>query len=148
MQMGVNGTDKQTLIDALSLSADYILGCNPNSFVYITGLGTRHPMEPVHLDSLTFIKSNQGKPMPGIPVYGPANDVGGASYEVRPRNLFYPDFLETTPVALRYMDLRTAIHNNEFSVWEMQAAEAQLFAVLVGQGMMPSDLPGPIDKSD
>ena len=54
----------------MSLEADYVLGCNPLGMTWITGLGTRSPMSPLHNDAMTFIKHNKGV-LPGIPVYGP-----------------------------------------------------------------------------
>ncbi|MBT3180876.1 MAG: hypothetical protein HN337_00035, partial [Deltaproteobacteria bacterium] len=71
---------KQEYFNAISLSADYALGGNPNGLVYFTGLGSRNVKEPLHLDSLAFVKMDIGRPMPGIPVYGPVDDIGGAYY--------------------------------------------------------------------
>ncbi len=129
----------QEYFDALSLAADFILGANPAGLVYITGLGSRHPMEPVHLDSLVFIKQGNGFPMPGIPVYGPVDSFPGAYYAEPAGAVFYPPFDEQ-PRALRYADVRTVPPCNEFSVWEMQAPLAQLFSLLIAPNMSPACL--------
>ena len=138
----IDNNQRQDIIDALSLCADYVLGDNPNGFTYITGLGTRHPEEPLHLDSLAFIKEAQGKPMPGIPVYGPVerDGLGNNSYLNSGLSKFYPAFYDL-PEGLRYGDVRVFVNDNEFSVWEMQAPLAELFALLINNGMSASDLP-------
>ena len=139
----LSSSQKQDIFDALSLCADYVLGCNPNSFVYISGLGTRHPEEPLHLDSLAFVKESQGKPMPGIPVYGPVEQdgLGHPSYINSALAVYYPDFNTGTPKLLRYGDVRVFVNDNEFSVWEMQGPLAQMFSVLIAPGMTASSLP-------
>jgi len=50
---------------------------------------------------------------------------------------FYPAFIQR-PEALRWADVRTIPQFNEFSVWEMQAPEAELFAVLLGLPTLPT----------
>lgn len=129
----------QSYFDALSLAADFILGANPAGLAYITGLGTRHPMEPLHLDSLVFIKQNNRPPMPGIPSYGPVDSFPGASYSQPAGAAFYPAFNEQ-PRALRYADVRTVPPCSEFTVWEMQAPIAELFALLIALQMSPDIL--------
>ncbi len=138
LQMGIltSATDKQAYFDSLSLAADYILGGNPNGFVYITGLGSRHPMEPLHMDSLIFTKEGKG-PMPGIPTYGPVENIDiNTTYLQATMKAFYPDF-NTLPLLLRYGDTRPFVTCNEFSVWEMQGPLAELFSILLGPNMMP-----------
>jgi len=133
---GLSAQQEQQYIDALSLAADYVLGGNPNGLVYITGLGSRNVEEPLHLDSLVFIKQGKG-PMPGIPVFGPTTSTPTASYTLPTLAAFYPAF-GLRPEALRYADVRTVPNFNEFSVWEMQAPESELFAVLLGQPTLPN----------
>jgi endoglucanase len=129
----------QSYFDALSLAADFILGANPAGLVYITGLGSRHPMEPLHLDALVFIKQHNRPPMPGIPSYGPVDSFPGASYSQPAGAAFYPAFNEH-PRALRYADVRTVPPCSEFTVWEMQAPIAELFALLIALQMSPESL--------
>jgi hypothetical protein len=128
--------------DALSLSADYVLGANPNGLVYITGLGSRHVEEPLHLDSLVFVKQGLGV-MPGIPVYGPVDDPPGASYSAATINAFYPS-MGSLPPALRYADVRNVVQCNEFTSWESMAPHAELFAMLLGKAQITPQnwLPG------
>jgi hypothetical protein len=147
LQLGGLPADKQReYFDAMSLAADYVLGCNPASYVYVTGLGSRHPEEPVHTDSLAFIQERGMPPMPGIPAYGPVNEMPGAFWYDPIDAAFYPAFGDQ-PLALRLSDTRASVNMNEFSVWEMQAPLAELFAALLAPGMTPpaSWLPGGAD---
>jgi endoglucanase len=132
---------RQPYIDAISLSADYMLGCNPMGRVFITQLGTRFTTDPRHADSNRFIYLGMGA-MPGIPSYGPTKSLPNLpSYEFGGR-LMYPTFDEL-PLLRRYADVNTFINNNEFDV-RPQVANAELVAVLLPPGMQPPEswLPG------
>ncbi|SPE36609.1 conserved hypothetical protein [Candidatus Sulfopaludibacter sp. SbA6] len=127
---GLSPQQKQQYFDALSLAADYVLGANPSGLVYITGLGSRPVEEPLHLDSLVFIKQGKG-PLPGIPVFGPTAAAPKAAYTLPVVEAFYPAFARR-PEAFRYADVRSVPNFNEFSVWETQAPDVELFAILWG----------------
>jgi endoglucanase len=132
LQMGgLDPSVHQQYLNALSLAADYVFGGNPNGLVYITGLGSVSVQEPLHLDSLVFLKRGKG-PMPGIPVFGPTSSAPKAPYTLPAIAAFYPAFAQR-PLGLRYADVRTVPNFNEFSVWETQAPEAELFAILLGE---------------
>ena len=142
----VSAAERQQMFDGLSLAADYILGGNPDGLVYLTGLGTRRVEEPLHLDSLAFIKAGQG-PMPGIPAYGPSDEMycPSCDFTAATRAAFHPAYTQL-PRARRFGDVRLLIVNTEFSVWECQAPHVELFAVLMRgtAGILPpaSYLPG------
>lgn len=127
----------QDLIDALSLAADYVLGANPNGMSYITGLGSVVPQQPLHTDSLAFIRDKGLPPMPGIPVYGPVVSMPAARWYAPLAVAFHPSFA-SHPLALRHVDARTAVNMNEFSVWESQAPLVALLATLAPKRMPPS----------
>jgi endoglucanase len=135
---GLSDAKAKTYLNAISMSADYVLGGNPNGMAWITGLGSRHPEDPDHHDSLAFIKQGKG-PIPGIPVYGPTLGVPSpASYDYM-EHIFYPAF-DQQPTLRRYSDTHYFIVNSEFTVWECQAPQTQLFAMLVAPGMTtPAD---------
>lgn len=140
MQLGdLTENESRDTFDILSLAADYMLGCNPNGLVYITGLGSRRVQEPLHLDSLVFIKRGKG-PMPGIPVYGPVDDLPNVPWEKPTLATFHPRF-DRHPKARRYGDVRTLVECSEFTVWETQAPMAQLFAILLGPGWTQDKVP-------
>lgn len=131
----------QSYFDAISLSADYVLGANPEGMVWITGLGSRHPEDPLHLDSLAFIKEGKG-PVPGFAVFGPTKGISGMSYYDFGKNTLYPPFMEH-PLMRRYADIHTFVINNEGGC-QAAALHTELFGMLLAPGMMPppSWLPG------
>ena len=140
---GLSAEARQRYFDALSLSADYALGCNPISRTYLTGLGTDTPNEPLHLDSLAFLKDGM-PPVPGIPIYGPVRRIPAASYYDPIEAAVYPAF-DSQPQGRRLIDSRTAVVSSEFTIWENQAPFTELFGALLGAGETappPSWLPG------
>ena len=149
LQLGDVPEDRrQHWFDAISVAGDYVLGANPAGMVWITGLGTRHPREPLHLDSLVWIARGR-PPVPGIPVYGPVHSLPGAPYYRPGEATFHPPFAEH-PVMRRYGDLRTFVTNNEFTVWESQAPHTAHFGALLADGMRPPRawLPGQRDHDN
>lgn len=121
--------DAQGYFDALSLAADYALGGNPGGMAYVTGLGSVSPQEPLHTDSLAFIKDKGMPPMPGIPVYGPVDAFPGPSWYAPLKAAFYPSF-DQKPMGLHHVDARTAVNMSEFTIWESQAPLTALLATL------------------
>ena len=142
---GINDAEKQEALNALSISADYMLGCNPLGMVFYTGLGSRRVEEPLHLDSLVFMKKGKG-PMPGIPVFGPVDGPPMQYWSKAGTDAFYPPMNEA-PHALRYGDIRTFVVTNESTVWGDYAPNLKLFSILLGYNMMPpkSWAPGQAD---
>ena len=139
---------RQRYFDAISVAADYVLGANPAGMVWITGLGTRYPREPLHTDSLVWLKRGRSA-VPGIPVYGPVHSLPGAHYYRPGEAAFHPAFAEH-PLMRRYGDLRTFVNTNEFTVWETQAPHTEHFGALMADGMTPprSWLPGQRDHAN
>jgi endoglucanase len=119
----------QKYIDALSLAADYALGANPMGMVVVTGLGSVSPQEPLHGDSLAFIKDKGMPPMPGIPVYGPVRSFPAPAWYDMLEAGFYPSYGQQ-PMGMHHVDSRTAVNMSEFTIWENQAPLTALFATL------------------
>lgn len=134
---GLSKAEHQDIINILSLSADYILGCNPLGMVTYTGLGSKRVMEPLHLDSLVFAKKGLG-PMPGIPVFGPIDGPPGQPWSRATLGKFYPP-MEKLPRMLRYCDVRTMVMTNESTTWGDYAPNVKLFSTLVSDNMMPPE---------
>ncbi len=132
---GLTEEARQRYFDALSVSADYALGANPWGRTYLTGLGTDSPNEPLHNDSLAFLKEGM-PPVPGIPIYGPIRSIPGASYYDPVEAALYPRF-DMRPPGRRVIDSRTAVVSSEFTIWENQAPFTELFGALLGAGMEP-----------
>ncbi len=133
---------EQQAFDMLSLSADFMLGCNPLGITFYTGLGSRPPEEPLHLDSLVYIKQGLG-PVPGIPVFGPTNGPL-VHYWVQPTlDEFYPQ-ITALPLLLRFGDVRTIVECSESTTWGDYGPNMKVFATLLAGGMTPpaSWLPG------
>lgn len=129
LALGYGSPEEQAQwLDAMSLSADYVLGANPAGFVYVTGLGFNSPREPLHLDSLVWLKKGK-PPVPGIPVYGPSSDIPGHDWYKHGLRAMHPKYSEL-PRMRRYVDIRTFVVNSEFTVWETQAPHAAHFAFL------------------
>ncbi|MBX3176552.1 MAG: Ig-like domain-containing protein [Candidatus Hydrogenedentes bacterium] len=138
MQLGNPSTQQfQDAFDLISLSADFMLGCNPAGISWITGLGSRSPQYPLHLDSLYYIRQGLG-PVPGIPIYGPTDTLRPSSYYTYGARLAYPSYTNSPPFR-RWSDVHTFVISNEFTVWENQAPAAQLFGLLVAPDMMPPE---------
>ena len=133
LQLGsLSKPEAQRLFDTLSVAADYVLGANPAGMVYITGLGTVSPREPLHLDSLVWKKKGKA-PVPGIPVYGPTSAPLPQHEWYKPGlSVFHPPF-EDHPPMLRFGDVRTFVVTSEFTVWEVQAPHVEHFAVLLSR---------------
>ena len=143
MQLGgISSTDRQTYFDTLSLMSDYVLGANPMGMSWVTGLGSKSPVNILWGDSIAFMLLENLPPMPGIPVFG-VGDIGWANYYRYGRNATYPNF-ESRPTLRKYADVRTFIQNNEFTINETQSIITKLFAILVAPDsyVPPSWQPG------
>ncbi|MFA5147285.1 MAG: glycoside hydrolase family 9 protein [Candidatus Omnitrophota bacterium] len=127
----LSAEERQRYINAISLSADYVLGANPYGTAWITGLGTRHPREPLHSDSLALLMDGQGL-LPGIPVYGPVGYLPGNAYYDFGEYMFYPQFGDH-PLMRRYADIHSFVNTNEFDIG-VQAGQSTLFAMLLDPG--------------
>lgn len=132
----LNAEDAQQAYNAQSMSADYSLGGNPEGMCWITGLGSRHPKEPLHLDSICFMAEGK-EAVPGITVFGPTQELPGNWYYDRGRHVFYPP-VTNHPLMRRYGDIRSFVTQNEGGS-AMSAAQTQLFAVLLGTGLKPAE---------
>jgi endoglucanase len=83
----------------------YILGVNPYSMSYITGVGTTRPMNPHHRPS-----GSDGipEPVPGLLVGGPD--------QYRDDAILAGRFTATTPPALCYADVQASYASNEICI--------------------------------
>ena len=89
--------DEEYRLAALSC-LDYVLGKNPTGFSFVTGFGSKYPMNPHHRIS---VADGVFEPVPGMVVNGPtyqANDVGTP----------YP-----SPTAKKYLDHYGSYATNE-----------------------------------
>lgn len=140
---GLNATQQQDYFNAMSLAADYVLGCNPMGYTWITGLGSRNPQDVLHLDYLTFLAEGKGV-MPGIPVYGPTAGFSTLAYYLPSIDAFYPEIANpSTPTELplmqRFGDTKTFVTSTEFDTTAVMAPNTELFAALLKPGMTLSN---------
>ncbi len=112
-------TQDQTYLDAVSQLADYALGLNPLGKSYVTGLGENPPNNPLQLDSYFTHERGLGN-VPGLVVYGPVENPGGADWERAVWENVYPAW-QDLPQQRRYTDGWSLIGANEFTTWETMA---------------------------
>jgi len=130
LQLGlIADSEKQNLIDALSLDEDFMYGANPPGISWTTGLGSRYPMEPLHIESLAFMKDGRDA-VPGLSLYGISLNAPRQSYYMPVSAMFYPDYA-TQPPLFRFADDRTYVISSEFTVTETLTPNALLLSVLL-----------------
>ncbi|MDY0287614.1 MAG: glycoside hydrolase family 9 protein [Sphaerochaeta sp.] len=125
---------RQRYLGILSQFGDYALGLNPLGQSFVTGLGTKQPASPLHLDSWFTRKGEPGTVVPGILVYGPSLDRSSAEYQKVVSDLLYPRWSEL-PLQRRWADGWSLVNNNEFTVWETSVWNLVLYGVLYDAGL-------------
>ncbi|MBN1420266.1 MAG: beta-propeller fold lactonase family protein, partial [Planctomycetes bacterium] len=114
--------------DAAARLADWALGANPVGWCFTTGLGSRPPYNPLHLDSYVHLSEGLG-PAPGIVIYGVTGPPGGSPYVKAVTQHLHPS-MDELPPARRVTDGWSVVAQNEFTVWETMAPNAFLHACL------------------
>ncbi|MBD3265793.1 hypothetical protein GF373_03920 [bacterium] len=97
----------------------YILGCNPLSKCYVTGVGNNPPRHPHHPGSM-HIKNQL--PVPGLLVGGPNQFLNDSELKRH--------FNESSPPAITYKDSRDSYSSNDISI-SWNAALAFVIAFLI-----------------
>jgi len=146
-------TGEQKWLDAACRLADWALGANPPGVCFTSGLGSRPPWNPLHLDSYFHIRNGLG-PAPGIVVYG-FNRYPGDNAGVRAvLQHFYPP-IDQRPAGQTFTDGWSVVAQNEFTIWETMAPNIFLFAALapetplagqllpIGEARPPGGYPAP-----
>ncbi len=121
--------EKEAYLAILSQAADYALGLNPLGRSYVTGLGSKVPKSPLHLDSYFSQQSQLDSCVPGILIYGPSAQRSNAEYQKVVSDSLYPTW-EDLPLQRRYCDGWSLVNNNEFTVWETSIWNIVLYGVL------------------
>lgn len=153
LQFGqLDAAARQKCIDAISLSADYVLGANPLGLVWITGLGSRAPLDPLHADSRSFVIDQGVNAVPGIPVFGPASTLQSSASTETANRLMYPasNLWTSRPLMRRYAGPNNYVGMNEFTVSDSQAPQTQLLGISLGAARLPpqSWKPGQLDHQN
>lgn len=122
-------------LTALYTTADYFLGANSQNMTWVTGLGPRHPEHPFHLDAWY---NGQGKPHPGLVVYGPwrkDKDTGAGPWDKDWANkTAYPD-IDRWPGNERWFDSAASPLTGEFTVHQNAAPAAAFYGILAAPGL-------------
>jgi len=113
--------------DGAARLADWALGANPSGWCFTTGLGSRPPHNPLHLDS--YLHLSRLGPAPGLVIYGITEPPGGAPYIRVVTDRLHPSMAERPP-ARRVTDGWSVVPQQEFTVWETMAPNAFLHACL------------------
>jgi hypothetical protein len=128
-------TDDISQLDWMSLSMDTVLGANPLSISFITGLGRNYPMDPLQGQSRT---DNVAEPIPGYGVMGPYAHVSFKSptFAVAQGDRSnYPSLEQNTspfPILRRWADSNLLPQYNEGSV-PTNAFQCSIFTILDAQ---------------
>ncbi|MFA6254269.1 MAG: glycoside hydrolase family 9 protein [Candidatus Paceibacterota bacterium] len=159
MTNSVDSSEKQKYLNAMSLAADYILGGNPEGMVWVSGLGSRYPTEPLWADALAYLSQKDGL-LPGFAIFGVTAGIPNQPYYSFGSRVIYPSVicqdsttgayktcLDNYPVMHRYWDIRSFVSHNEGGP-NINALYAELLAKLLpGQPIYPPAawLPGGAD---
>lgn len=122
-------TGDKRYLSAATLNANAQLGLNPLSMSFITGVGARHPRDPLHHPSMY---DGIAEPVPGLPVFGPMtvlNNANPFNRTVQSDENTYPSWDTERgpfPPLRRYIDSNELVGYNEFTVLEIARTAAAL----------------------
>jgi photosystem II stability/assembly factor-like uncharacterized protein len=124
-------TNAKKYLNAALLNLDTQLGANPLSLCFITGLGKRSPMDPLHQPSI-HIHDGVKAPFPGLPIFGVAAHLpNNQPYYIQSQkdeNSFPPAWEpnDPYPILRRYIDAHQLVPMSEFTIVDMAACAAAL----------------------
>ncbi len=119
--------DVSEWLDEMWVNLDSQLGANPLGTSFVTGIGGKRPMDPLHHPSLA---DGVLEPVPGIPVFGPVAHMPMSNeYYAQaqaPENLYplgqYED--DPFPILRRYFDIAELVMMSEFTITDMAVCTA------------------------
>jgi len=116
-------TGNEYYLDKAKLNLDFQLGANPLSTTFITGVGSKYPLQP-----MSNIDDSDGivEPIPGWSVFGPANSLPGTGYYVAFLNNAYPAYYGdyAYPVARKYQDNSRVVKYGEGGINDLTRTAA------------------------
>jgi len=114
---------------------DYLVGMNPLGRSFVTGMGTRPPMDPHHRPSEA---DGVAEPVPGLLVGGPTDvgaDIGTESWQCS-------DYRSAKGVAYSWTDNRCSYATNEIAInWNAVLAGLSGELAAVQLGLRPTGIP-------
>jgi hypothetical protein len=111
------------------LSLDVQLGNNPQNMTYITGVGSKYPMDPLHHPSR---HDGTPEPVPGIPIYGPSAHLAMSNpYDIGVQstaNLYPAGAVDSDPYPAlrRFYGISSNVGMSEFNVIDMAITSSVL----------------------
>ncbi len=103
MLMAYDLTGRKDFFDAAKAQVDYILGCNPVNYCYVTGAGTKSPVNPHHRPS-----GASGRVFPGMLAGGPCAGLLDA---------YAKEHLTGRPPLKCYADATPSYSTNEVAIY-------------------------------
>ncbi|MDP6118174.1 MAG: glycoside hydrolase family 9 protein [Planctomycetota bacterium] len=131
-------TGQQKFYDLLSASADACLGANPMGQVQCTGLGQKHALHPLFLESMN---DDLDEYLPGLWFYGPGR---GNHWMFRTFGSVPP--AKQIPDLYRFIDIDQCPPQTEFTVTENLAPAVMIFGALAPKNPKPYRGPLPAPK--
>lgn len=137
MRLSNDPADKQYYYNLISNLSNYALGLNPLGQSFVTGLGDKQPVSPLHGDSYFtkygLLPGGGTQPaignVPGIVVYGCTEGRSGATYQTAVTDKIFPVW-DDLPVLRRWSDGWSAVNQNEFTTWETMVWNTCMYGVL------------------
>ncbi len=130
-------TGNRDFYDLLSASADVCLGANPMGQVQCSGLGQKHVLHPMFLESMN---DKLADPLPGVWVYGP----GRGRHWIWSKTTNSPG-PKQIPDLYRYIDINQCPPQTEFTVTESIAPAVIIFGALAPNA--PKPYKGPLPRA-
>ncbi len=145
------GAQKDEILSYIYTTTDYFLGNNPLNMAWISGLGERHPVQALHLDSWYNDAGIRGGIVDGIVPYGivwhgifdPENchckddeDIIQAAWTNDAdwgKLQSYPDRF-SWPISETWFDTRYSVLDGEFTVYQTTAYASGAYGFLVALG--------------
>ncbi len=121
--------DDVSYLDYAKINLGPQLGNNPQGLSYITGVGSRYPLDPLQHPSMA---DGVVEPVPGLPVFGPMSHIPMSNeyyYQAQATENLYPageQVGDPYPILRRYYDISELVHMSEFTISEMAMATAAL----------------------
>lgn len=118
--------------DAVTTTADYVLGTNAYNMTWATGLGARHPVHVFHMDAWY---NGKPTPHPGIIPYGPwkkNKDLGVGPWDNDWANASLHPPIDAWPGNLRWFENRGNPLGSEFTIHQTICVSAAVFGWLCG----------------
>ncbi|GEM_PF-6934619 len=134
-------TGNEYYLDKAKLNLDFQLGANPLSTTFITGVGSKYPLNP---QSTRDDYDGIVEPEPGFSVYGPAGSLPYKNYYAAFLENAYPAYYGdyAYPAARKYQDHQAVTKYGEYVIDDLTRTAA-VFGYFSDNGSVPPPPPPP-----